>query len=75
MSASDEFSGTNLDTIDSVVFDIGGVLINVDFHHLYRQLIDDEAERERVEDSSAPARRWTQMEGRRSRPCSKGHLT
>jgi 2-haloacid dehalogenase len=32
--------------IDAVVFDLGGVLLDWDPRHLYRQLIDDEAEME-----------------------------
>lgn len=34
-------------TIDAVVFDIGGVLVDWDPRHLYRQLIADEGEMER----------------------------
>jgi 2-haloacid dehalogenase len=33
--------------VDTVVFDIGGVLLDWDPRHLYRELIPDEAERER----------------------------
>ncbi len=29
--------------VDAVVFDIGGVLVDADFRHLYRKLIDDES--------------------------------
>jgi 2-haloacid dehalogenase len=40
-------SATRAATIDAVVFDVGGVLLDWDPRHLYRKLFDDEQEMER----------------------------
>ncbi len=48
-------------SIDTVVFDLGGVLVDWNPHHLYRNLIPDEAERSRFLAEVCP-QHWNELQ-------------
>lgn len=70
MTGTDATPGPAQNSVDTVVFDVGGVLLDWDPRYLYRKLIDDEAELEAFLATVVTAE-WN-AEQDRGRPVAEG---